>query len=61
MNFKIRWKKMGAHIHCRLFVAKSPNMTYAGCGDFFIREEELPSLEMAMSGVAFYETEDVAA
>lgn len=57
MVFKIRYEKRGGHIHCRLFAAKSPNMTYAGCGDFVVREEEFEALQRAMSGVHFQETE----
>ena len=55
MVFKIRYEKAGGHLHCSLFAAKAPNMTYANCGDFCIREEELADLERAMSGVAFEE------
>ena len=55
MIFKIRYEKAGGHLHCKLFAAKSPNMTYACCGDFCIREDELTDLERAMSGVFFEE------
>ena len=33
-------------------------MTYAGCGEFCVREEELEDLQLAMSGVAFEEEEE---
>lgn len=55
MVFKIKHEKRGSHIWCRLFTAKMPNMTYAGCGDFCVSEEELEDLQRAMSGIAFEE------
>ncbi len=55
MVFKIKHEKRGGHIHCRLFAAKAPNMTYAGCGDFCVREEEFEDLQHVMSGIAFEE------
>lgn len=57
MIFKVKHEKLGGHIHCALFAAKQPNMTYAKCGDFCVREEELADLQLAMSGVAFEEIE----
>lgn len=55
MIFKVKYEKAGGHIHCRLFAAKAPNMTFAGCGNFCIRVEEFEDLERAMSGVFFEE------
>lgn len=60
MVFKIRHEQRGGHVWCRLFAAKAPNMTYASCGEFCVRAEELPDLERAMSGVAFEKQEPIA-
>jgi len=52
--FKIHHEQAGGHVHCALFVAKSPNMTYAKCGDFCVSAgEEFEELQRALSGVAF--------
>lgn len=56
MVFKIKHEKRGGHIHCRLFAARMSNMTFAGCGDFCVREEEFEDLQLAMSGISFEET-----
>lgn len=53
--FKVRWEKAGGHVHCTLFCSKSPNMTYANCGTFCVRLDELEDLERAMSGCQFVE------
>ena len=58
MIFKIRHEKLGGHIHCALFGAKAPDMTYAKCGDFVVREEEFSDLERCMSGVFFEDKAD---
>lgn len=55
MVFKIIHEKLGAHIHCALFSARSPNLTWAKCGDFVVREEEFEDTKLAMSGVVFSE------
>lgn len=52
--FRIRYEQAGGHIHCSLFAAKSPNYTYAKCGDFCVTAgEEFEALQRALSGVAF--------
>lgn len=54
--FRVRHEKLGGHIHCALFAAKSPNMTYAKCGDFVVTDgEEFETLKRALSGVEFRE------
>lgn len=57
MIFKIHYEKLGGHTHCALFSAKQSNMTYAKCGEFCIRNEELEDLKYAMAGVSFRQTE----
>ena len=59
MIFRVRYKRSGGHIHCRLFAAKALNTTYAKCGDFCVRVEEFESLRLAMSGVSFLKDEEV--
>jgi hypothetical protein len=53
MVFKLRFRKLGGHYHCRLFAAKSPNMTYAKCGDLTFAEDDWSDVQIAMSGVNF--------
>lgn len=55
MIWKIRYHTLGGHTHCRLFVAKQPNMTFAMCGEFAIDRDTLDDLQLAMSGVRFEE------
>lgn len=52
MIWRIRYRRYGGHIHCRLF-AKARNQTFAGCGNFTVREEEFDSLQHTMPGVEF--------
>lgn len=54
MIFRVRFSIQGGHVHCRLFSAKAPNMTFAKCGDFCVTKgEEMQSLVRCMSGVQF--------
>lgn len=52
--FRVRFEVAGGHVHCRLFAAKQPNTTYAGCGEFCVQKgEEFESLVRAFSGAQF--------
>ena len=51
--FRIRHVNLGAHVHMRVFSARSPNMTYAKLGDLCCSKEEFADLKLAMSGVEF--------
>ena len=54
MIFKVYHFTSGVHVHCRLFTAKQPNMTWMGCGEFTVRDgEEFEALKLAMPGVTF--------
>lgn len=53
MVFKIKIRRLGGRTHCILYAAKTPNMTYASCGTFVVRNEEYDDLQLAMSGVSF--------
>lgn len=54
MLFRVRFKIAGGHIHCSLFCAPAPNMTWAKCGDFVVRKgPEFEALLRVMGGVEF--------
>ena len=54
MIWRIRFTVAGGHVHCRLFVAKGINMTFAKCGDFTVsRGEEFASLMQAFPKADF--------
>ncbi len=51
MIWRIRFKVLGSHVHCGLFVAPEANQTFAKCGDFVVRVGlEFESLARAFSG-----------
>ncbi len=51
--FKVRYETLGGHTHCRLFAAADDKATWASCGDFTVRNDELESLKYVMAGVTF--------
>jgi hypothetical protein len=54
MIFRIHFKVLGDHVHCRLFVAKSDDTTFAKCGTFIVSVgEEFIALLAAFSGADF--------
>lgn len=55
MIFKMRYTKSYMHVYCTLFVAKSPDHTWANCGKLTIRSVEFVDLQNAMPGVPFEE------
>ncbi len=34
--FRVRFSIAGGHVHCRLFCAPRPDVTFAKCGDFVV-------------------------
>ena len=44
MIIRIRYRKLGGHIHCRVFTAKAKNMTFAKVGNLIFSEEEWPTV-----------------
>jgi len=36
--FRIRWKKLGGHIHCRMFTSSGPDQTYGKNGELTFHE-----------------------
>ena len=36
MIVRIRYKQLGGHVHCRMFVGQAPNMTFAKSGEFVL-------------------------
>ena len=52
--YRVRFDIAGGHVHCRLFCAKHPNMTFASCGVFTVQKgEEFESLVRSFSGAEF--------
>ena len=59
MIFRVRFKVAGGHVHCRLFSAKSLNVTFAKCGDFTVtRGDEFRDLLRCFSGAEFVGDEE---
>jgi hypothetical protein len=59
--FRVRFKVGGGHVHCRVFVARSKNTTFAKSGDLCVTKgEEFESLVRCFSGADFLsDDEDV--
>ena len=53
MIFRIRYKKLGGHYHCRMFSAKAKDMTFAKLGEVVFDESEFEAAKEAMVGVEF--------
>lgn len=61
MIWRVRYSKRGGHVHCRLFVARETNRTFAKCGDFVVGESEFESLCTCCAGVHFLADEEAPA
>ena len=53
--FRVRYRITGPHVECSLFVARAPNQTWALCGTFTLRLEELPAFQEAFAAAEFRE------
>ena len=53
MIIRLRYIKLGGHIHCRLFTAPANDQTFAKCGELVFDEREWPdvSRQLASGGV----------
>lgn len=41
----IKWRKLGGHIHCKLFTRQPPGETWARCGLLTFSEKEWPGVQ----------------
>jgi hypothetical protein len=57
MKMRIRFKKLGGHIHCRVFTAKTPDGTFAKCGDLVFDEKEWQDIARLFRNAEFVEDE----
>ena len=55
MRMRIRWTKLGRHIHCRVFTAKTADGTFAKCGELVFDEEEWPEIARLFRNAEFLE------
>jgi len=39
-HFRIRYKQLGGHVHCRLFAGSRQNVTHGKCGDLVMSDDE---------------------
>lgn len=45
-HFRVRWKRLGGHYHCRVFSAENPAGTFAKLGDLVMDERDWESFQM---------------
>ena len=57
MQIRIRFKRLGGHIHCRFFLAKRPGSTFAKCGDLCFTVDEWDGVRAMLHAVEFIEDE----
>lgn len=55
MIIRIRWKKLGGHVHCRVFTASRRDETFAKCGDLVFSEGEWGEVQQQLRTVEFIE------
>ena len=57
--FRVRYRITGPHVECTLYVARRPNQTFASCGSFTLRLEELPAFQEAFARAEFRESREL--
>ena len=55
--FRIWFRKLGGHYHCRMFSARNPHETFAKNGELVFDEQEFDSVKAAMPAVEFIDEE----
>jgi hypothetical protein len=48
---RLRWKRLGGHVHCRLFTASNYHGTYSKCGDLTFSAREWDGVCGVLKGV----------
>lgn len=48
MVFRVRYKLLGGHYHCRIFSAKASDQTFAKMGEVVLRENEFDAFKKCM-------------
>lgn len=59
MILRIRYKKLGGLVHCRVFTARDVNQTFAKCGDLVFFENEWPAVQLLLSKVQITPESDI--
>jgi hypothetical protein len=49
-TFRVRWRVLGGHIHCRVFSAENPSGTFAKLGDLIMDERDWNSFRDQIGG-----------
>lgn len=57
MVIRIRWKKLGGHIHCRVFTSRGKAFTFAKAGDLCFDESEWDAVRDSLNGVVEFAEE----
>jgi len=57
--FKVRYKLEGGHYKCFVYRATQPNTTYAQLGMLTLGEEDFRDFQIAFSGAAWVNTDEV--
>lgn len=52
MHLRIRYQLLGGHVHCRVFSAKSHELTHAKNGDLVFNVSEWPEAHTKLSRIA---------
>ena len=55
MMMRLRYRQLGGHIHCRVFTAKAPHLTFAKVGDLIFDEREWPEVRKLLRACEFIE------
>ena len=52
-HFRLRWKKEGGHVHCRLFAGPARTLTHGRVGLWTMSEEEFDTLRLIVHHSAY--------
>ena len=51
MSIRLYWKKLGGHVHCRLFTAPAKYQTHGKAGNLVFAEGEWPMVRSAFESI----------
>ena len=53
-RLRIRFKKLGGHVHCRVFTAKTADGTFAKNGELVFDEQEWQDIQRLLRNAEFF-------
>jgi hypothetical protein len=58
MVIRVRYRPIAQHVHCRVFIASAPHLTFTKVGDLIVDERDWPAVRQLLGSACEWVEED---